>query len=58
MNGTCDCGSGQRAEPQHDGHGIFLCYACPACHARKMARYRPDINERYQAEEPIEPEEY
>jgi hypothetical protein len=50
----CRCGSGQIETPQYDGHGIFLCYVCPRCRARRMAGYRPDIMERYWPEEAIE----
>lgn len=39
---------------QYDGYGIFLTYTCPACHAAKMAKFRPDIKTHYQADEPIE----
>lgn len=42
---------------EYDGYGIFLCYVCDLCVKQKMARYRPDIKEQYQADEPIEPEE-
>lgn len=52
----CPCGSGEFPEAVHDGHGIFLCYACYKCKARKMQGYRPDIMERYEADEPIDPE--
>lgn len=36
-----------------DGYGIELCRVCERCEARKMARYRPDIGERYEADEAI-----
>lgn len=50
----CPCGSKEWPEAQHDGHGIFLCYTCDKCHAKKMRGYRPDIMERYECDEPIE----
>ncbi len=50
----CPCGSGECPEALIDGYGIFLCYACPRCKAEKMAGFRPDIFERYDADEPIE----
>jgi hypothetical protein len=54
----CNCGSGLEA-PQHlDGHGIFLTYACDKCWPEKKRRYRPDIDQRYECDEPIEAEDY
>ena len=50
----CPCGSGQWPDMQQDGYGIFLCYTCPACEKQKLAKYRPDIFERYETDEPIE----
>jgi hypothetical protein len=55
---VCRCGSGKEQEAQYDGHGIFLCYTCEDCHADAMSRYRPDIMDAYECDEPIEPEEY
>ncbi len=52
----CPCGSGAFPEALHDGHGIFLCYACDKCKRKKMQGYRPDIMERYECDEPIDPE--
>ena len=52
----CPCGSGEWPEAHHDGHGIFLCYACDQCEAKKLAGYRPDIMDRYECDEPIEAE--
>jgi len=54
----CGCGSGQDHFPLLDGHGCFLCYACDKCEPEKLKRYRPDIMERYECDEPIEPEDY
>ena len=53
----CTCGSGRYADPNYDGYGIFLCYTCTRCHEKRMARYRADINERYDTDEQIEPDE-
>lgn len=50
----CPCGSGKYREKQFDGHGIFLCYTCEDCEEEKMSRYRPDIHERYECDEPID----
>lgn len=52
----CPCGSGEPKTKHYDGYGIFLFYACPECENEKMSRYRPDIMERYECEEPIEEE--
>lgn len=53
----CGCGSGETEYPLHDGYGIFLTYACDACKKKKLAGYRHDIMERYECDEPIEPED-
>ena len=45
-------------EAQYDGYGIFLCYTCPMCHGVKMSQWRTDIMDRYECDEPIEPEDY
>lgn len=42
----------------YDGYGIFLTYACEKCEDEQMKKYRPDIMDRYEADEPIEPEDY
>lgn len=57
-DGTCGCGSGLIPDKVHDGYGIFLTYACEKCEAEQMKKYRPDIMGRYEADEPIEPEDY
>lgn len=53
----CNCGSGLEPDAEYDGHGIFLFYACEKCYDEKLAPYRTDIFERYECDEPIEPEE-
>lgn len=52
----CSCGSGEIPDREYDGYGIFLCYTCPKCRDQKLARYRADIFERYECDEPIEPD--
>ena len=42
----------------YDGHGIPLCKVCDACKKEQLKRYRVDIFEPYEADEPIEPDEY
>jgi hypothetical protein len=53
----CDCGSNKFRYPLRDGYGIFLCYVCDKCRKNKLRRYREDIMERYECDEPIEPED-
>ena len=50
----CDCGSGELCYALHDGYNIFLCYVCDTCKDKKLSRYRPDIMEQYECDEPIE----
>jgi len=50
--GYCD-GKPRHAYPQFDGYGIYCGRMCDVCFRRK---FRPDIMERYDADEPIEPE--
>ena len=38
----------------NDGYGIPLCRVCPDCEDEKLAQFRPDIKERYDADEPID----
>ncbi len=52
----CRCGSGEYEHALHDGHGIFLTYACDRCEEKKLRGYRPDIMEHYDCDEAIEPE--
>jgi len=52
----CPCGSGEWPEIQRDGYNIFLCYTCDKCEEKQMSKYRKDIHERYECDEPIEPE--
>lgn len=52
----CYCGSGLFPEPLFDGHGIFMCYACPKCEKKKIAGFRSDIFEQYDCDEPIDEE--
>jgi hypothetical protein len=50
----CPCGSGEYPEAQFDGYGIFMCYTCVECEKKKMSKWRSDIHERYDADEPID----
>lgn len=53
----CPCGSGLESSEVVDGHGIYLCRACPKCRREKLAKFRGDIFERYDTDEDIEPDE-
>jgi len=56
-----DCTYGNHLQESywlHDGHGIPLCKVCDACKKEQLKRYRVDILEPYEADEPIEPDEY
>ena len=53
----CPCGSGEPRRALYDGYGIFMTFACDKCEKEKVAKFRPDIFEQYDAEEPIEPED-
>jgi len=52
----CNCGSGLPRYSLHDGYGIFLTYACERCTKRKLKGFRPDIMERYETDDQIEPD--
>jgi len=54
----CHCGSGKERRALYDGYGIFLTYVCDDCYETKRSKYRADIFEQYEADEPIEPEDY
>ena len=57
-DGTCGCGSGQQPDKVYDGYGIFLTYTCKKCNKEEMKKYRSDIMSCYEADEPIDPEDY
>lgn len=39
---------------RHDGRGVFLTYTCPKCEAEKLAAFRADVFELYEADEPVD----
>jgi hypothetical protein len=41
----------------NDGHGIPLAVVCDSCEAQVLSGFRSDIMERYECDEPIEPED-
>jgi len=55
-NRTCTCGSGLPAKQHFDGYGIYIFIACSRCYSDKRARFRKDIFERYETDEPIDDE--
>lgn len=42
--------------PICDGYGIYLCLVCEHCEEGSLRKFRRDIMERYDADEPIDPE--
>lgn len=55
----CSCGSGEERHELTDAYGIFVAYVCKRCEKKVKARYRPEIfTGAYEADEPIEPEDY
>jgi len=56
----CPCGSHQEAEAVYDARRIFLAYCCNKCKEKTLSKYRPEVLEdpSYEADEPIEPEDY
>jgi hypothetical protein len=51
---NCTCGSNKRFRNLYDGYGIYLCKVCDDCEDEKRSKYRPDIFERYDADEDID----
>jgi hypothetical protein len=45
---------------EYDARGIPLCRVCDKCRDAQLRRYRRDVlvNSNYEADEPIEPEDY
>lgn len=56
---NCDH-QGQYSWWEYDARGIELCKVCDLCVKAKLAAYRPDVltDSNYEADEPIEPEDY
>lgn len=52
----CPCGSGKYPSVTYDGYGIFMFYSCDKCHEAQLRKFRPDIFERYECDEPIDAE--
>jgi len=43
----CPCGSGKLSWWEFDGRGIPLTRVCEVCREQKLAKYRPEILNRY-----------
>lgn len=56
----CYCGSGLLSYHLLDARGISCGRVCSKCEKDKKAKYRPEIftDMQYEADEPIEPEDY
>lgn len=51
---------GQYSWWEYDARGIELCRVCDLCVKAKLSAYRPGVltDSNYEADEPIEPEDY
>jgi hypothetical protein len=54
----CKCGSGETPREVYDGFDIFMGRCCSKCGDHLLKGFRKDIFERYDCDEPIEPEDY
>jgi hypothetical protein len=54
MPSECPCESGEPCEAEYDGYGIFMFYFCSKCYDKKRSKFRTDIFEQYETDEPIE----
>ena len=50
----CSCGSGKFPYPIYDGYGIYLTKVCETCEPEAVSRFREDIFESYDCDEPID----
>lgn len=55
LNGVLRCEN--EGQWINDGHGIPLAVVCDSCEAQVLSSFRSDIMERYECDEPIEPED-
>jgi len=53
----CSCGSGKDSWVEYDGYGIYMCRVCDSCVEKKLKGFRSDIFDKYECDEPIEPED-
>lgn len=56
----CNCGSGLASWWENDARGLPLCRVCPKCRKQQLSKYRPEVltDSNYEADEPIEPDDY
>ena len=54
MNEKCSCGSGEVSYPIYDGYGIYLSRVCSDCEPKVLSKFRKDILEAYDCDEPID----
>ena len=54
MNEKCSCGSGETPYPIYDGYGIYLSRVCSDCEPKVLSKFRKDILEAYDCDEPID----
>jgi hypothetical protein len=54
------CDRDVQAPQRMDARGIFITYACDECWPEIAKQYRPEVltDSQYEADEPIEPEDY
>jgi hypothetical protein len=54
----CHCGSGLERRALLDARGIFCCFVCDKCEARRRSAFREDIftDANYWTDEPVDPE--
>jgi len=57
-NNKCQCGSGHVPYSIYDGYGIFIRKVCKECEDNLLKKYRKDIFENYDCDEPIDPYDY
>ena len=53
-NEHCPCGSGENPYPIYDGYGIYLSKVCSECEPKVVSKFRKDIFEAYECDEPID----
>jgi hypothetical protein len=51
------CDSGKYHEAIYDGYGIYLTKVCEDCRKESLKGFRADIFERYEHDEPLDPED-
>lgn len=56
----CHCGSGEYSYWEHDARGIPLKRVCDKCKKEALKGFREEVltDPNYEADEPIEPEDY